>query len=120
MDKALRKNHIKSEKSVANKAFRAVCLVLLSLYTLSIILTFAFAFMTSLKTGDAYDVDLLGFPSGKNFTVNNYVEVLTVLRVRVSVGNGTTTVGIIDMLFNSLIFSILKSFFIQFSRNCRP
>lgn len=109
--KTPKENRVRSDRSTITYIFKYVSLVVLALYALSIILSFLFAFSTSIKTEDAYIDDLLGLPFGSNLRFQNYIEVLTVLRIRVAQGAGTTDIGIFGMLLNSVIFSVGGAFF---------
>ena len=106
MEKTIKRNRIKGDRSVASAIYKIVFLILLCVYALSIIATFLFAFMTSFKTGDAYNLNLLGLPFGKDFTVKNYVDVFTVFRAKVTRGGVSGYVGITDMLISSLVYSV--------------
>ena len=108
-------NRIHSDTSIGTKIFKYVSLAVLIAYSLSIILSFLFAFMISIKSEDSYMYRLLGLPIGKDLRLNNYFDVLTVLKVKIDTAEGTKYAGIIDMLMNSLVFSVGGAFFASLS-----
>ena len=103
MVKTVKHNRIKDDKSVTSVIFKIVLFVLLIFFSMTIIVSFAFAFMTSFKTAEAFETDLLGLPIGESFTFNNYIDVFTVFRVKVKDG---LSVGIMGMILNSIIYSV--------------
>ena len=99
-------NKVRSDKSPVTAVFKYVSMAILILYALSIIISFSFAFFTSIKTEEAYLDRFFSLPFGGDLRLSNYVEIITVLKLNVAMGEGTIKIGVLDMLVNSVIFSV--------------
>ena len=116
MNKTIKTNRIKDDKSIASAVFKMICITLLSFYALTIFFTFFWAIVSSLKTSDGYRLAALKIiPFSKQdaeyFTFKNYYDVFTKMTFRIVRGNSNTTVGMFGMLINSLVFSVGGAFF---------
>lgn len=93
------KNKIFGTKSV----FEIILCVILSIYSIALILLFIWAILTSFKTMDGYDIDKLSFPSP--FTLKNYYNVINGMVVQVSKNKVMTPVYIETMALNSVLYA---------------
>ena len=95
--------------TVISKCLWAIVSTIAIIYCLSLILPLVWMLMSSLKGDFEFMFDPFGFPKPMYFS--NYVEILD----RLSVTNGYgVTYSVLDMLFNSLVYSFgnsLKSVF---------
>ena len=89
-------------------AFEIILLIVLVLYSLLLLTIFLWAIMTSFKTQLGYDKDKLGFPSP--FTLKNYANVFSGMRVQIPTDGGTRYVYIEEMLLNSVLYACGSAF----------
>ena len=91
------------DKSVATLIFQIICCVVLIAYTLSLVVTFGWGIMTSFKGTEAYELDKISFPTGKDFTLEHYKNVFSAISVPVA---GGRYVDFFGMLINSVLYSV--------------
>lgn len=93
-------------------AFSVFILVFLSIYTISILAMYFWAFYTSLKTHIHTIEDYLAFPKGWpwEWAWDNYTTALSEIKVFVMRGNFRKDVYIDEMLLNSVLFALGGAF----------
>ena len=91
------------KKSFKFPTFAVVSFFVLAFYSLSLILPFGWALLTSLKSNFDYLIDPLGFP--KNI-VDNYTVMFDYFFVPVRKGIEIKQVGIFPMVLNSLWYAV--------------
>ena len=114
------KTNKKQDTSLLNKGLIILVGVVLSVYTISILLPFAWALMTSLKSRmdfltfeNVLNLPNLEWSSDEVFKLKNYVQIFTNFEIKVSAnyisGTGkvsySTTCGLPMLLFNTLVYA---------------
>lgn len=87
----------------SKSVFEIVMFVFLALFSLSLIMLFVWAILTSFKTMDGYDINKLSFPSP--FTFDNYKNVINGMGVNITDINGTKKVYMETMALNSVLYA---------------
>lgn len=96
-------NHSLSRKFKKPTCFDAVVFILLSVYTLALLLLIAWALMSSFKSGDAYLKDPAGWFT--DFGFDNYINVFTKLRVMVTKNGHQSYVYVEQMFLYSFLYA---------------
>ena len=81
--------------------FSSALMIILIVYSLSMILMIAWGAMTSLKSISNYDLDSVGIPT--DWTLNNYANIITHLPYKILMYGKNIEVGFGTQLYNTLI-----------------
>ena len=108
--KPIYKKHIKeisilNKRSAGEKVLFGVMFTIFLVHCLSLILPFAWMFMSSLKEGTEYFLQESAFSLPKKVLFSNYIDAFSKLKVNY---NGKDT-NLFGMLFNSIWFSTIKT-----------
>lgn len=106
----IRKNKdegIKESKSL----FAITGVIILVIYTVSLLLPLSWAMISSLKTRIDFHLNPLGLPAQYMFT--NYFNAYKELYITIESGRGTREVYLFEMIYNSLRYSIGTTFIDQ-------
>ena len=94
-----------SKAKIKMGVFNWVIFSILIIYTLSMIILFAWGFITSLKTITDFNDNKVGLPTD-GWAWENYVTVFNNFKIR----QGLRTYGVGEMLFNSIFYCCLFFF----------
>lgn len=84
-------NHLARRHKIHFNAFDVSVFIILSLYSIGLLLLIAWALFSSFKTADSYLRNPTVFLGKNAFTFDNYLYVFTKMRVRVSRGGSPIT-----------------------------
>ena len=107
----MKKNAIKSEKAAGTLIFKIICCAILCLYVLSLILTFGWGLINSVKDSLFFNVDPLLFSkNGTEFAGNmlnfaNYIDAINNFKVTIASGMGQKVIGFPVMALYSVIYA---------------
>lgn len=116
------KSTIKPKKFKFNKEFfkspfNIVVLFVLILYTISMLYPFVWTFVSSFKTRSDFIINRFGLPSEWRFS--NYSEVINEFYIKVdTVAGGSRNVYFLELLFNSIFYTLGSTVVFVFSRAC--
>ena len=98
-------NHLTRRHKIHFNAFDVSVFIILSLYSIGLLLLIAWALFSSFKTADSYLRNPTVFLGKNAFTFDNYLYVFTKMRVRVSRGGSPHYVYFEQMLLYSLLYA---------------
>ena len=92
--------------------------VLLVVYVLTMLLTFSYGLMNSLKSAKEYDWNRINFPQ-EGWQFSNYALAMTKIFVKVRIASGGFKyVGILQMYLNTILYAMGCAFFSTFIPCC--
>ena len=105
--KTVKANKIKSDKSITGKVFTIISCVILVAFTISLIFSMVWGFISSFKMPAIYLIDDLTeqfkYPFAERFGVKNYVEVVTYFDIKV---RADRVVNIGQQIWYSVLYSV--------------
>ena len=107
----MKKYSIKSEKAVGTLIFKIVCCAVLAMYSLSLIVTFGWGLINSVKDSLFFNVDPLLFSkngtlfAGNMFNFANYFDAVNNFKVTIPYGTGQKVLDFPIMAVYSVIYS---------------
>ena len=92
--------------------------ILLAVYVSTMLFTFSYGLLNSLKSAKEYDWNRVGLPQ-EGWQFSNYALAMTKIFVKVRIASGGFTyVGIIDMYINTILYAVGCAFFSTFVPCC--
>ncbi len=86
--------------------FGIILAVGLILYSLAMIILFAWGFMNTFKTSLGFDISCLNFPTGERFTLTNWVNAFEAIKIKATINGKEYYINFIEMFFNSLVYAV--------------
>ncbi len=99
------------KKKMKMNVLEIVLGAILIVYSAALIGMFCWGLINSLKTGLAFDIDCVGFPSGEEFTFKNYIDAFKGISMKIKEGNVEYRVFFPEMFLNSLLYALGCAFF---------
>lgn len=113
----MKHNQNRIKKPFYKQVFPMIVFVGLIIYTISFLTPLAWSIITSLKTNGDYILNPFGFPTEvpENGIFGNYITAWNNIYVEKTVGFSKVKVEMVELIFNSLLYSIVATIITTFA-----